>query len=136
MNKGTITTVNFKSEWKNPKGGIIYYHDVTIDGNTYNIGAQAKMPDFLAPGKELFYEVTDEKAKKIKRVKPPEFDSPLPSEGNKTGGKFNSRGMAVGNALTNATLLVCHGKVDIKDIEKTAKRLLDISEGLLNGDAQ
>ena len=133
VKKGKISSITFKSEWKNPKNNsLIYSHDVVIDGTTYNIGSQAKNPDFLEPGKEIYFEVTDEAGKKIKRVKPPEFENPLPDGGKPAAGKFNSRGMAVGNAMTNATLLACHGKIEVKDIEKIAKRLLEISEDLVN----
>jgi hypothetical protein len=126
-NKGTISAVAFKSEWQGPKG-TLYYHDVTIDGKKYNIGAQEKLPNFLKVGETIWYEVTDEAKGKIKRVKAPDFQ---PSQG---GGKqpYNNRGQAIGNALTNATLLVCHGKVDIKDLGKTAERILEIAENLSN----
>ena len=123
-NKGKITALTFKSEWKGPKG-LIYYHDVTIDGKKYNIGAQEKEPTFLLPGAEIWYEVTDEAKGKIKRVKAPDFQ---PSSQGKPA--YNSKGQAIGNALTNATLLVCHGKVDIKDLEKTAARILEIATNL------
>ena len=126
MANGKITAVTFKSEWKGPKG-ILYYHDVEIDGTTYNIGAQNKLPDFLQVGKEIHYEVTDASKNKIKRVKPPDQQF-VPGGGQKPA--YNSKGQAIGNALTNATLLVCHGKVDIKDLEKTAARILEIAENL------
>lgn len=44
------------------------------------------------------------------------------------GGKpKDTSGMAIGAALNNAVSLVGAGKVDIKDLKATAKRILDIS---------
>lgn len=44
------------------------------------------------------------------------------------GGKpKDTSGVAIGAALNNAVTLVSSGKVDIKDLKATAKRILDIS---------
>ena len=43
------------------------------------------------------------------------------------GGKVDTVGMTVGNAISNAVLLICHGKIDMKDLEKTADRICEIA---------
>lgn len=127
MANGKITAITFKSEWKGPKG-LLYYHDIDIDGETYNIGAQSKLPDFLQVGKEIYYEVTDASKNKIKRVKPP--DQQFAPTGGAAKPAYNSKGQAIGNALTNATLLACHGKIELKQLEEVARRILTIADNL------
>jgi hypothetical protein len=41
--------------------------------------------------------------------------------------KKDTTGMAVGSALNNAVALIAAGKVELKDLQATAKRILDIS---------
>ena len=50
--------------------------------------------------------------------------------GGKMPSKDNSVGQTIGNAISNAVLLVCHGKADIKDLEKYAERIAEISINL------
>lgn len=125
--KAKITKSIFKKEWSG-NGSITYYHDVELEGRdgAWNIGAQKKDPDFLAVGQELNFEVTDASKKKIKRVK----DESAGFGGFKGSSKTfvdNSVGMMVGSSLGNATLLVAHGKVELKDLEATARRIAEIS---------
>lgn len=70
--KGKITKSEFKKEWPNPKGGIIYFHEIEIDGeHTGQIGSKDKLPKFLNVGEEIEVEVTEtEYGKKFKRAKP------------------------------------------------------------------
>jgi len=69
-----ITHIEFKNEWANPKGGSIFYHEVTFDnGDRGQIGAKSKLPEKLQVGKMLEYEkTTDEKGNvKIKAIQLP-----------------------------------------------------------------
>lgn len=43
------------------------------------------------------------------------------------GGKpQNSAGQTIGNAINNAVLLVCHGKIELKEIKPIAERIIEI----------
>ena len=69
-----ITAIEFKNEWANPKGGSIFYHEVTFDnGDKGQIGAKSKLPEKLQVGKMLDYEKsTDDKGNvKIKAIQLP-----------------------------------------------------------------
>ena len=121
-----IKSVEFKSEWANPKGGVIYYHDIEFEnGDKGQIGKKEK--NSLSVGDELTYTVeSTPKGNKIKTVS--NFTGGGNYSGKSKGGfKSDNTGMMVGNAITNATNLVCHGKVDIKDLESVAKRICEIS---------
>jgi predicted PolB exonuclease-like 3'-5' exonuclease len=67
--KAVISEVKFIKKWGDGMKAI-HYHDVWFEGvdGKWNIGAKAEMPDFLAPGKTLEYEITDAEKKKIKRL--------------------------------------------------------------------
>lgn len=67
-----ITRTVFKSEWANPKGGQVYYHEIELDnGDKGQIGTKEKEPAKLNPGQMLTYtiEATD-RGNKIKVVNP------------------------------------------------------------------
>lgn len=68
--KSKIVKSSFTKEWDNPKGGIIYFHDLELeDGTKGQIGSKTKEPDFLNVGKEIEVEVTEGKyGNKLKRV--------------------------------------------------------------------
>ncbi len=118
-----ITKSSFKSEWAGPNG-IIYYHEIFLEGDdkAWQIGAQAKEPDFLNAGQTLTYEIKDAAKRSLKRVK-----LLPPVGGNGGGGGYDGVGAMVGNAITNAVTLIAHGKADIKDLEKVAHRICEVS---------
>ena len=120
-----ILSSNFKSEWLGPNGKL-YYHEVTFaEGEKpWQIGTKEMNPSFLEAGKTLNFEVKDMAKRSIKRV---QADAPAFSGG---ASKSGNKGYAIGNALTNAVLLVAHGKVELKDLKATAKRILDIGTEL------
>ena len=126
MKTGKIKKSEHKNEWKGPNG-VVHYHDVVFEGDdtVWNIGAKDKNPDFLSAGSTMTYEVTDEAKRKIKRVK----ENPFNGGG---GGKsaFDGTGAMVGNSLTNAVTLIAHGKAELKDLEKLAHRICEISNVL------
>lgn len=119
-----ITKSAFKSEWKGPNG-IVFYHEIWLDGDDkpWQIGSQTKDPDFLQAGKTLEYEVKDAAKRSLKRAKP----MPGSFSGGSGGGGFDGTGAMVGNAITNAVTLVSHGKAELKDLEKLAHRICEIS---------
>jgi len=68
MKTSKITTCRFTSEWKNPKGGTVYYHELTMqNGDIGNIGTMEKLPHRISEGKEVEYEI-DTNTHKIKII--------------------------------------------------------------------
>lgn len=66
--KGVIEKSEFKSEWSG-KNGVIYYHTLTVDGKTGEIGAKEKNPQFLSVGQEIEVDVSQgQYGLKFKRV--------------------------------------------------------------------
>lgn len=65
-----ITRTVFKSEWNNPKGGKIFYHEIELDnGDKGQIGSTEKEPSKLNPGQTLTYTIEQtDKGFKIKAV--------------------------------------------------------------------
>jgi len=125
MKTGKIEKSEFSKEWKGDKG-TIYYHNVQFEGDrvVWNIGAKDKNPAFLAEGSTLTYEVKDEAKKSIKRVQP---EGGGGFGGRSGGGSFDGTGAMVGNAISNAVTLIAHGKAELKDLEKLAHRICEIS---------
>lgn len=68
--KAKITRTVFISEWANPNGGQVYYHEIELDnGDKGQIGSKEKMPAKLNPGNELTYTIeSTSKGNKIKAV--------------------------------------------------------------------
>jgi len=121
---GKIAKSEFKSTWQSPNGPL-QYHRVTFEGDdtVYEIASKDKNPDFLAVGQTLVYEVPDSsKPNKIKRAKeaPPSF-----SGGG--GYKPDVSVITVGASINCAVTLIANGKVELKDLEATAKRIVEIS---------
>ena len=66
--KSKIIKVKYTSEFKG-QHGITHYHHIELeDGSKGSIGSKTKLPDWMAEGKELEYEL---KGKNIKRVTKP-----------------------------------------------------------------
>ena len=105
------------------KHGRVYYHSIKFEGDdvTYNIGSKDESADFLKVGQTLTYEVPDTtKPNSIKRVKENPF-------GGGGGYKPDTVGITIGNALSNATLLVAHGAVQPADLEAAARNIAKIA---------
>lgn len=69
MNKTSkIKSIEFKSEWPNPRGGVVYYHNIEFEnGDKGDIGTKEK--DSLRVGDEIEYTVqSTDKGNKIKKV--------------------------------------------------------------------
>lgn len=68
--KAKITRTVFVSEWSNPQGGQVYYHEIELDnGDKGQIGSKEKMPEKLNPGNELTYTIeATSRGNKIKAV--------------------------------------------------------------------
>lgn len=76
-----ITNCRFSSIWNNPKGGIVYYHELTMqNGDVGSIGTMDKLPKRIEIGTEITYEISPEK--KIKIIQSTEFQKPKPQTSN------------------------------------------------------
>lgn len=121
MNTSKILSCEFKNSYDS-KYGTFFSHTISLeDGTTGEISAKEQDPSYLQPGQELSYSVKSEDpkyGKKLKRETPNNFGGGRSGGGGRT---FDDLGATVGNAMSNAVMLVCHDKVDIKDLKKVAK---------------
>ncbi len=107
-----ITRTVFVSEWSNPQGGQVYYHEIELDnGDKGQIGSKEKMPSKLNPGSELTYTIeATTRGNKIKAVM--------------AQGQFAGKGKAqvepkiqfIGFAMRYSVDLVIAGKADRKEL--------------------
>lgn len=115
--KAKITRTIFVSEWSNPQGGQVYYHEIELDnGDKGQIGSKEKMPDKLNPGSELTYVIeSTPRGNKIKAV----------SSSFNRGGKptVDPRAQFIGFVHAYAKDLVVAGKIEIKDINGAAESM-------------
>lgn len=119
--KARITRTVFVSEWSNPQGGNVYYHEVELDnGDKGQIGSKEKMPAKLNPGQELTYtiEVTS-RGNKIKAVQgDKQFGAKKP--------QIDPKVQMISFAAAYTKDLVVAGKVEMKDFEAAFKRMYSI----------
>jgi hypothetical protein len=97
-----------------------------VKGEVY-LGVRATSTD-LAVGVDIEYD-TQESPYGLK-IKPRNFkNGKFASKPTFGGGgqKKDTLGMTLGNALTNATMMVCHDKIPLADLEKVTRRMIDIS---------
>lgn len=128
--KSKVKSTTFKSEWKNPTSGmIVYYHEIELEnGDKGQIGTKAK--EGLAIGEEINYSITEDGRGGFKIKKE---QTTFQKAYTKAGDNAEyQNGIAVGHSLNNAVLLICAGKVDIKDLESTARRILEIAVKMKN----
>lgn len=106
-----ITRTVFVSEWSNPKGGQIYYHEIELDnGEKGQIGSKDKMPAKLNPGQELTYTLEQ-------TAHGPKIKAVLPAGGFKGRATEDPKVKMIGFAASYVKDLVCAGKVDMKDFQ-------------------
>lgn len=117
--KGKITRTVFVSEWSNPQGGQVYYHEIELDnGDTGQIGSKEKMPARLNPGNELTYTIeSTTRGNKIKAV--------TPAGGFQKGARqsVDPRAQFIGFSAAYSKDLVVAGKLDIKDMNGAAESI-------------
>lgn len=117
--KGKITRTVFVSEWSNPQGGQVYYHEIELDnGDTGQIGSKEKMPARLNPGNELTYTIeSTTRGNKIKAV--------TPAGGFQKGVRqsMDPRAQFIGFSAAYSKDLVVAGKLDVKDMNGAAESI-------------
>jgi len=118
MTKSKITRTVFREAWNNPKGGVIYYHDIELEnGDKGQIGTKTQTPEKLNPGQEIEYTLTKtERGNKIKINQP--------FQPGKPGGKYSSVGPTVGMAVNNSISMFIAGKIEKEKIFSTAEWLV------------
>jgi len=121
MTKSKITRTVFREAWNNPKGGVIYYHDIELEnGDKGQIGTKTQDPAKLNPGQMLDYTLTTtERGNKIKVNQPP-----FQPGNQKPGGKYSGIGPTVGAAVNNAVAMFIAGKIAKEKIFPTADWLV------------
>ena len=61
-----INNCRFTSIWQNPKGGLIHYHELTMqNGDIGTIGTVDKLPKKIEIGTEISYEISEDKKIKL-----------------------------------------------------------------------
>jgi hypothetical protein len=140
--KSKITFVAFSSSWTNPKGNLVYYHDITFEnGDTGSIGVMEKNSEKIAKGKTIWYTIDGTKIKKM--------DAPESKSGN-TRTQSSPRGGGKGRKSYNpedylgytwgyAKDLIIAGKTmkDFEELKKVANAIYaEITEMLENGSNQ
>lgn len=110
-----ITRTTFISEWANPQGGQVYYHEIELsNGDKGQIGSKEKTPEKLNPGNELTYTIeATTRGNKIKAV-----------TAGFTPGGFNKKPpidpkvQMIGFAMAYTKDLVVAGKVPLESMSK------------------
>lgn len=109
-----IIKSEFRNEWANPKGGVIYFHSLEMDnGDVGQIGTKERNPDKINKGQELTYTLENGRFK----VTPKPFVK---------GGGFKSEPFehkAAGYAMAYAKDLVVSGNVEIAQLIGTADKI-------------
>lgn len=119
--KGIITRTVFVSEWSNPQGGQVYYHEIELNnGDKGQIGSKEKMPAKLNPGQELTYTIEpSSRGNKIKAV--------VENKGQQFRGggrpQVDPRQQVATFAMSYCKDLVVAGKIDLKLMEDVFERM-------------
>lgn len=117
--KAKIIRTVFVSEWNNPQGGQVYYHEIELDnGDSGQIGSKEKMPAKLNPGSELTYTIeSTSRGNKIKAVVPP-------TQGFKGGRpQVDPKQQIATFSMSYCKDCIVAGKVDLKDMETVFNRM-------------
>jgi hypothetical protein len=121
--KEVAVGVPFKSQYGNDNGELIPHTYTMEDGTTLNANHKSEEP--FKAGDTVEYEVTGEDKKgntKGKVSKPSDFKG---GGGSKKGG-YDTLGQQIGNCISNACMLAAHGKIEMKALESTVHRLMEI----------
>jgi len=109
----------FKSEWRNPSGGIVYYHDLVLEnGDRGSVGKKDKMPAEIQPGRTITYTIEGTKMK-IERENQQPQQSASAAPAAKASGyvKTVKHTDYLGYSYGYAKDLIIAGKTTKKDME-------------------
>jgi hypothetical protein len=126
--KTVAVGIPFKSEYGNENGELIPHTYEMEDGASFHANHKSEEP--FKAGDEVEYEITGKDKKdnnKGKVGKPSNFGG----GGSKKGG-YDTLGQQIGNCISNACMLAAHGKIEMKNLEATVHRLMDIGNSTRN----
>ncbi len=137
IKQSKVLEVKFEREFSNNYGSF-YVHKISFEnGDTGEYISQSKEQtkfikgDLISYNMELKLNSNNEKYYKITPIKTD--NTPVPKNPHTNFSRpLDTVGPMVGNAISNAIMLVCHSKLDINKIEETAYRLCEISIKLKN----
>lgn len=120
MSRSRVKSVSVSGSWE--KDGTTYHnHQYEMeDGHKIQASHKTSLP--FNVGDEIEYEVrrTHEKYGDQGTVK-------KPNDFKGGGYKPDTVGITVGNALNNVSLLIAHGKLELKDLERDAERFVNVA---------
>ena len=125
MKEGTIMKCEFQKEWHNPKGGIVYYHNITLDnGDSGSIGTSSKNPEEIQVSSVLKYSIeSTDRGNKIKAIK--DTHTPIYS-GGVGSSKYKIEPFehkAAGMAMGYVKDLIVADKIEIKDLISSFEKI-------------
>jgi hypothetical protein len=131
MKQSLITNCRFTSVWQNPKGGVVYYHELTMqNGDVGSVGTVDKLPKKIEIGTEISYEIGDDK--KIKLIQST-YTPPKPTYNNNQP-KMNSYAKKpddfIGYVLGYAKDIVCAKIAAKQKVENESDEVIKISDEL------
>lgn len=136
--KGTIKNIVLQNEWKSTNG-VVYYQEYTIDTAEEGVvigvlGTKNKSKYKIGDEIEFNYTNTSDKQgnmyKKLIPVNPEQNNFYQNKFKDKQHSRLDNVGMMVGNALSNATVLVANNVISLDELESIAERICEISERL------
>lgn len=109
-----ITRTTFISEWNNPQGGQVYYHEIELsNGDKGQIGSKERMPTKLDPGNEITYTIeSTSRGNKIKAV----TQNFVPNASKKP--QIDPKVQMISFAMAYCKDLVVAGKVPLENMGK------------------
>lgn len=109
-----IVKSEFRNEWANPKGGVIYFHSLEMDnGDIGQIGTKDRNTDKISVGSELTYTIENGRIKAVSK--------PFVKGGGFKAEPFEHK--AAGYAMAYAKDLVVSGNVEIAQLIGTADKI-------------
>jgi hypothetical protein len=135
-----IANCEFTNEWQNPAGGMVYYHEVTMEnGDKGSVGSMDKNPLKLAINTVVTYTIEGEKIKIVKSGgDKPKQDFKSSNQGNGNANKKSydkTPADFLGFTWGYAKDLIIAGKTmnDVEELNKVARYIYDqIKEMLAN----
>jgi len=140
MNKTSkITKVIFTTNWVNPKGGTIYYHEIEFaNGDSGSVGRNRQNPEDMKVGMEIEYQINDKKIKFVKAIGDMNNNNDFSKKKFVSGGKKGPEEF-LGYAYAYAKDMVVAGKTspeDLNNLQMIAETIYSHIKSLLKDEKQ
>jgi hypothetical protein len=128
----------FTNEWKNPSGGMTYYHEVTLEnGDTGSIGSMQKYSPKFTEGVTITYTLDSTGKMKIDNSSSEQAQQKKPASNNYSSQNYNrpaKQDQFLGYAWSYAKDMVVAGKTseDFEEVMKIAHMIYDEIGNMLN----